>query len=187
MTRSKRSSRAAWFAIASSIALVLIAVALHIRGKVIDGWRVENTGPFSMLLPTNMYAVPVQGIDSYVGEYHSPRIELSFDYGLWSNDLSDWPKSGVVRQSTLGGLPAKIGTCQAGALYGGKPGYAYVVACYIPSTSPTMSAGHLGMYAYCKSQQDAATAHRVFQSIRLHPQDWHELTQWQRFVRWLRL
>jgi hypothetical protein len=33
-----------------------------------------------------------RGIDSFVEEYVTERIKLSFDYGWYSNNFEDWPK-----------------------------------------------------------------------------------------------
>jgi hypothetical protein len=56
---------------------------------------------------------PVQGIDSLVGKYDSPTLELSFDYGRYSDPLErEGYESWKFRNTTIDGKRAKIGSSE---------------------------------------------------------------------------
>src|SRR6266540_2567737 len=95
------------------LVLLLTAFARHFYGGRTDGWWEEDTGTFTMLLPPDMRGEPGWGVDSFGGDYSSPSIQLSFDTGMWSPSLSgggtDWPKTGIVENSTIRGRAVSIG------------------------------------------------------------------------------
>jgi hypothetical protein len=72
-------------------------------------WQKVDTGAFSVSAPAGWEFHPLQGIDSYVGRISGDGIVLEFDYGDYSNDLSEEkePKYEVVHK-LIDGLPARI-------------------------------------------------------------------------------
>lgn len=71
-------------------ALALSLLATPAVAQPVDDWVVVKAGAaFSFEAPPDLKAVPVQGIDSFVGEYRAERFSLQFDYGLYSNSLDD--------------------------------------------------------------------------------------------------
>lgn len=51
-------------------------------------WKaVDAKGRFSFAIPPDMAEQAAQGIDSYVGQYRNDGIQLSFDYGGYSDPL----------------------------------------------------------------------------------------------------
>src|SRR5262245_49892538 len=57
-----------------------------------EAWKEVDTGPFSFHAPVGIVREDVQGTDSYVGKYRVEGITLTFDYGRYSNSLSDYPE-----------------------------------------------------------------------------------------------
>src|SRR5437660_43883 len=47
-------------------------------------WHMYDAGPFRFELPAEMQETQTHGTDSYVAEFGSPSIFLSFDYGPFS-------------------------------------------------------------------------------------------------------
>lgn len=94
-------------------ALALSLLASPALAQPADDWVVVQAGnAFSFEAPPDLKAVPVQGIDSLVGEYRADRFSLQFDYGLYSNTLDDLRgDSRFEREAvTLDGRPAEIFT-----------------------------------------------------------------------------
>ncbi len=53
-----------------------------------DDWITVKAGKaFTFEAPADIQPIPVQGIDSFVGQYGSARFSLLFDYGAYSNSL----------------------------------------------------------------------------------------------------
>ena len=63
-------------------ALALSLLASPALAQPADDWVVVKAGnAFTFEAPPDLKAVPVQGIDSLVGEYRGDRFSLQFDYG----------------------------------------------------------------------------------------------------------
>jgi len=72
-------------------------------------WVSVNNQEFSVLLPPGWAYEPRQGIDSFVGAYVGDGVELTFDYGIYSDPLSfEGDPSYDVHEETIGGVTAKI-------------------------------------------------------------------------------
>ncbi len=77
-----------------------------------DGWRRIDARKFSFLLPDDVKEVPVQGIDSLVGQYAGAEMAVSFDYGWYSNSLprSDDKQGFTSEETEIGGKAVRIVT-----------------------------------------------------------------------------
>jgi hypothetical protein len=118
-------------------------------------WKIVNEHYFEFMVPRNMNKIEVQGIDSFVGRYKNESIDLSFDYGGWSDKLNDFPEG--IRdfqsvQDTINGRRAKIVSYS-------KSDSRYFMAVHFPEPGLTM-------YSATKSEIDLDTMARIFQSIR---------------------
>ena len=58
--------------------------------------------------PPDLVEIPTHGIDSYVGEYRSPTMKVSFDYGWYSSPLKR--KGDNVRKMIINGESATLVT-----------------------------------------------------------------------------
>ena len=90
---------------AVSVGVLLCTISLSIGGcsqadKLPTGWRKIEAGAFSLSAPPGWEFRKLQGIDSYVGEFAGDGVVLSFDFGQYSNSLSDaqTPSYVVVRE-----------------------------------------------------------------------------------------
>jgi hypothetical protein len=76
------------------------------------GWKRILVGDaFSFEAPADTQPFPLEGIDSAVGGYESSRFKIAFDYGAYSNSLSDetpW----IVIDGHKARLELGLGDCQ---------------------------------------------------------------------------
>jgi hypothetical protein len=58
--------------------------------EVPPGWvKIDTKQGFSFYAPPGTQFHPLKGEDSFVGEIVGPAFSLRYDFGFWSNDLSD--------------------------------------------------------------------------------------------------
>lgn len=94
-------------------ALAVSLLAHPALAEPADDWVLVKAGnAFSFQAPPDLKAVPVQGIDSLVGEYRADRFSLQFDYGLYSNTLDDLRGDSRFERevATIDGRPAEVFT-----------------------------------------------------------------------------
>jgi hypothetical protein len=106
---------------------------------------------FSFRAPRDLVEQPVQGKDSFVGKYDSPALELTFDYGRYSDpleheDYRDWR----IRNTTIDGKRAKIG-------WSGDR-----IAVHFPRVEGN---NRLSMFAKLKQPQGREVAEVIFRSV----------------------
>ena len=53
-----------------------------------DWQTIRANGAFTFKAPPDLKPEPVQGIDSFVGKYVSPTLEVTFDYGWYSDPMN---------------------------------------------------------------------------------------------------
>lgn len=162
------------------LTVAIFALVIHSRDRLPDGWYEEDTGPFTLVLPPDMRSVPEQGIDSFVGSYQSNRIDLSFDYGMYTNDLSDWPKNGKLEWAEVNGHKAKIATFRDPTA-----NFPFEVGGYFLSGGKGSAGMALGLFMRCKTSEAALDARKIITSVQLHPGGWKDRSLWQRFRHWL--
>jgi hypothetical protein len=79
--------------------------------EVPEDWASVNAkDAFTFRAPPDLVEQHVQGIDSLVGKYDSPTLELSYDYGMYSDPLEgESYRSWTFRNVTVDGRRARIG------------------------------------------------------------------------------
>jgi hypothetical protein len=72
-------------------------------------WQTINVGrAFTFRAPPDVQTVPVQGIDSLVGQYTSDTLEIGYDYGMYSDTMD---RDGFASRSvTVDGKSARLVT-----------------------------------------------------------------------------
>ena len=77
--------------------------------NVPDGWKQLDAGYFTAYAPPTWQFRKMQGIDSYVGAFVGDGVRLEFDYGQYSNPLSDEKESTyIVMEEKVNGHLARI-------------------------------------------------------------------------------
>jgi hypothetical protein len=148
-----------------SYAFMRVPVTMLVFGLVLggmvakaeDGWRKIENPSFSFSLPSAFNKTEARGIDSFVEEYAADGIELSFDYGIYSNNFGGWPKDTKFEASEVDGKAARIGT----TVHEFHKGFPYSTQIYIK----LKGTGALSMFAACKSQKEVALARKIFETI----------------------
>jgi hypothetical protein len=134
------------------------------------GWTSADAGPFSLRLPAGYRKVPVQGIDSFVGEYRAPRRALHFDYGVYSSTLEEWRSADADFRSCrmeIGGHLAKVVTARAE-----KGGYLAGATWRELEKGDELGATHLTMAATSADADGQREALAVFGSVRFKTMEW---------------
>jgi len=74
-----------------------------------SSWQtISVDGKFTFKAPPDLKLEPAQGIDSFVGKYVSPTLEVSFDYGWYSDPMN---REGYTsRGVTVDGKSARLVT-----------------------------------------------------------------------------
>ena len=140
--------------------------------KVVAGdWNVVDAkGIFSFSLPSDMEPHPVQGQDTYVGEYRSNAIHLSFTYGEYGIDLCDVKVSETKPQFDqvsidIDGRRARVLTFNDPS----EAGFPYAAAACFDDLGADWAGEKtkLDLWAYCKNPAGQETAKKIFRSISI--------------------
>lgn len=125
-----------------------------------DDWNSIKNRDFSFSIPKALKKTDARGVDSFVEEYVGDGIELSFDYGAWSNDFHDWPKETVYENVKVGEETARLGTAETS--------FGYSVAKFCTQIYFKDGHGHarLDMFAACRSKAEVEVAKKIFKTIR---------------------
>jgi hypothetical protein len=129
-------------------------------------WRTYDAGPFTFSLRSDFHKTSAHGIDSYVSEFESEDMRLSFDYGSYSGEsldsLSKDPDSLQLRPSyasqieSIAGHRVQIVSIDVDPRHhGGFPHF--IIASFL-------NAG-LTMDVRCKTTADYEYATRIFKSV----------------------
>jgi hypothetical protein len=122
------------------------------RGAIPDDWdTVQTPGKvFELRVPSDFKGGPIQGFDSLLGEYESPSMLLTYDYGWYSNPLTD--QSGYSSKTFLiDGKTANIVIFEGG------------VGVHFPKVE---GMNRLTVHVSLKKKEAKATALQLFQTIR---------------------
>lgn len=151
----KKEKRMKLIFITSAILGVISLLLANEAGKLIEAGKI-----FSFHAPKEFVEEKVQGIDSFVGRYKSDSIQLSFDYGKFSNALGNNEKKPEFneREVTVDGLKAKIISYKDDSI----KGFSYFTGIHFPLVNKN---NLLTMTANCKDQSDLKIANAIFISI----------------------
>jgi hypothetical protein len=138
----------------TALATLLVLATAALAG---DEWtKIENSS-FSFSLPPSFKKTDQHGIDSFVEEYVADGVELSFDYGIYSNNFGDWPKETKFEDLKIDGRAARIGT----VAHEFHKGFPHSTQVYIKLDKEVA----LSMFAACKSDKEVALARKIFETI----------------------
>jgi hypothetical protein len=153
-----------------AIGLVILCVVVGCTAptpvKSPPSWTIVNADEFEFSAPPDFKAVPVHGIDSFVGEYRGDTITLVFDYGPYSDPLDYQGRPAYTSHTErIGGKVAKIVS-----YYNPVSGhhFDYAIGVYFPDLNGKGT--RLTVYATCKTTHDYETARTIFRTIRFKRQ-----------------
>ena len=139
------------------VIIFMSAVALAVAAPSEQTWRKIENKSFTFSVPSFFKKTDQSGIDSFVEEYVADGIELSFDYGIYSNDFGDWPKETKFESVKVNGRSARIGT----VMHEFHRGFPYSTQIHIKLDGSSS----LSMFAACKSEKEVALARKIFETI----------------------
>jgi hypothetical protein len=149
---------------AVSVGILLCSITLSIGGcsqadKFPTGWRRIEAGAFSLYAPPGWEFRKRQGIDSYVGEFAGDGVVLTFDFGQYSNSLSDVHEpSYVVVHEFIHGSWAKVVSPK-------RPGQG-ITGIYFAGAPNIINANKLCVVGHDLTAFQQEVALRIFRTIR---------------------
>lgn len=126
--------------------------------KASPGWTVVDARKFQFSVPPDIKAVPVRGIDSFVGQYKGTNLSFDFDYGEYSN-----PLDGCVGPEHVERIDGKEAKIVEGCNSGSSP-FGYAIGVHFPHVIGNEI--KLTVFATCKTTNDYETAKTIFRTIR---------------------
>jgi hypothetical protein len=134
--------------------------------KAPPSWVKNDVGVFTFYTPPDLVDFKSGGaaIDSYVREYKSTNIYLSFDYGSYSNSLSGNSDSNCTySNSDIGGRPARLKACNQ--MEANKP-FLFTKFTAVHFESTGSRGKRLTMDASCATEASCKDARAIFDTIR---------------------
>ena len=129
--------------------------------------RIDPGKVLSFLAPPGTRVTPGGGIDSFVGNYLSAGMEISFDYGSFTGQNDE----GAASVIDISGLPATLRT-----LGPRESGIPYTASLYVRLSEPapgrrivtSAETKALGFWIECLSERDLNDAVRLLRSVEIH-------------------
>ena len=154
------------------VATMPAAQADQLASDIPSDWGHSAAGDaYSLRAPTGTTYRAGQGIDSLVGAFKGPSVDVSSDYGLHSNPLTEWQSRAQYQERAVevDGRPAKLVTAYAPELVADKP---YLIGIHVPEVKRSLlGAIKLTLTAGVASVEQYATIERIFASIRFLKSD----------------
>jgi hypothetical protein len=140
--------------------------------EVPSGWKkIDTKQGFSFYAPPGTQHYPLQGKDSFVGEITGPAFSLRYDFGFWSNDLSDAKneQNYSEEQAVIDGRDGLIRR----ATFSSEGGQTYFAGLYVQqAVFHREYPGHwaaLEIHGSASSPQDRAIVERMFKTVQFGP------------------
>jgi hypothetical protein len=132
---------------------------------VFDGWQRRTIGQnVTCQMPDTLQPVTVQGVDSMVTQFEGQNLQISFDFGWYSNRLNAEPETRDYRARTvkIGGRKAKLVRWRRD-----DPNKPYVAGVAFRNVSGSGKASnHLSGSALCATPAEQDLAEQIFRTIR---------------------
>ncbi|MBU6299078.1 MAG: hypothetical protein KGJ79_07730 [Alphaproteobacteria bacterium] len=137
--------------------------------EVPPGWQqIDTKQGFSFYVPPGTQFHQLPGTDSFLGEITGPTFVLQYDFGFYSNDLSDAENNPDYSEKTMS-VDGRNGLVRQATLREAE-GWPYFIGLYIQQA--VFHAAYPGRWAALEihgtvaSPQDRATVEQIFQTIR---------------------
>ena len=136
------------------------------------GWqKIDTKQGFSFYAPPGTTFQPLQGEDSQIGEISGPTFMLRYDFGFYSNDLSDAKNNPDYSEESVS-IQGRAGLVRRATLQS-EAGPHYFVGLYVReavfySKYPGRWAA-LEIHGTTASAQDRATVEQMFKTIQFGP------------------
>lgn len=149
---------------AVSVGVLLCATSLSMGGcsqadKLPVGWQKIEAGTFSLSAPPGWEFRKRQGIDSYVGDFVGDGVILSFDFGQYSDSLSDdqGPSYFVMREFIHGSSATIVSPTTPGR---------GITGIYFSDVPGGMNTNKLCLIGHDLTARQQEVALKIFRTIR---------------------
>jgi hypothetical protein len=117
---------------------------------------------FAFTGPCELTGGPVQGTDSWVGQYQTEGLKLTYDFGGYSSPLTEWERYAEYTRSpaVVDGRDAVIVTARDGAA---DDGLSYLTGIYIEHASS--DGAKLCMHAGCAGEAQRKIVLKIFETL----------------------
>lgn len=141
---------------------ILIVVADENRKTITVGKS------FTFQIPQELIDQKVQGMDSLAGQYKSASIQLSFDYGMYANDLKANAKKAAYQENEIkiNGKLAKKVSYKDDAIKDFPIVVGLHIADVVGDGKEAFGKSKLTMMAYCKDKKDIKIVEDIFSTIK---------------------
>jgi hypothetical protein len=133
------------------------------KPAVPNDWEVRDGAKFTFRAPADLKEDKVRGIDSLVGQWSSPSIKITSDYGWFSDPLDHNYRPKYTRTPVVvGGKKAFLVTYEVPEKLKTPP---FAIGVYFPD--PTGDGRtRLSVYAQCKDAAAQETAKKILETIQ---------------------
>jgi hypothetical protein len=140
--------------------------------EVPPGWvKIDTKQGFSFYAPPGTQFHPLQGEDSFVGEIAGPAFSLRYDFGYWSNDLSDAKNAQDYSEEQVV-IDGRDGVIRR-ATFSSPDGQTYFAGLYVQQA--VFHRAYPGRWAALEihgsalSPQDRAIVERMYKTVQFGP------------------
>jgi len=134
-----------------------MALAQTSLAQTRETWKKIENLYFSFSIPKDFKKANMRGIDSFVEEYVTDGIDLSFDFGMYSNNFQGWSGDTKFENVKIDGKDGRIGTTTEQL----PKGFRYSIQVYVKVNHFEA----LSMNAACKSETEVAIVRKIFGTI----------------------
>ena len=131
---------------------------------VVSNWKEVDLGNFSFHLPPEMKPINVRGTDSAVWKYVSDELELTIDFGLYSEKPWIYEEEPEYREQRIKVDGKKATLCFFRFSEPTKEIHRYAAAVYFSGIGSKET--KLSFFAMCKTPKEQATAETIFRTIK---------------------
>jgi len=131
-----------------------------------DWVKVSAGREFDLMAPAGTEFHPSEGTDSFVGNFEAPDFKLSFDYGLYSNPLTEMSGDAEykTRNVQINGKAAYIVTAYAPRFSTDRP---YFIGIHFPKVKMTIvGPKKLTVFGFFETADDYTVVDKIFRTIR---------------------
>lgn len=137
------------------LALLVVGCASVSLQPPAEKWKEVTADGFSIYVPGEWKYERLQGTDSWVGEFSGNGMTLSYDFGAYSNSLSEYKGSESATHETIDGKEARV-------VMDKEKGFSGI---YIPDASEGRRS-NLTIYAKGLTPNQMDVALKIFRTIK---------------------
>lgn len=152
--------------LAALVAAALVVSCAELPEVDLRVARSVGDGAVVLHLPIDMLPVEIQGIDSEIGMFRRDGLELTYDFGVFSDNLLHPPEGAEVEDVTLVERACRVVTYTLVD----DPGWTRAVSAHVPdvdSKGPGDQPRHLTLRFRCADDEQVAVARAIIDDVEV--------------------